>query len=287
MTFVAQVIVNAITLASAYVVVALGLMLIFGGLDIPDFAHGKTIVVAGLVAWEALDHGWSVWLAVLCALVVGGAFSLATYLGIFSRLRDKPLAMLLAAFGLLLMIENAGIAIYGPLPKRLFLPLGQTVSVGGVYSTVINLVLIGIALAMWGLLVLAMHRTLWGIRLRAMGENNETARILGLRRTPISIVAFVLAGLFAAVAAVLWGNLYGVYPSMDTEPLLIGFVAIVVGGRGSTLGAGLVATVIAFAQSAIAAAGIQAWQDVAVFGLLIVFLVARPQGLFSQQAVRA
>jgi branched-chain amino acid transport system permease protein len=280
-----QVLVNAAALGSVYLLVATGLILIFGQLGIPNFAHGKVMVTSGFV-WVYLNgkHLDIVYLVVL-SIAASVAASVLLYLLLYRPLRKNASAMLLGAFGVVLIFQSIGDIIAGPLPRGMKLTHFQGVwLMGSVYIPQINVAVLVLTGAAVLVLVFLLRHSMWGIRIRALGEDRRVTTLLGVSVDIVALQAFALAGALAGIAGLCWAALYGVAPSSDLSPLLIAFTGVVVGGLGSILGAGLACYGIAVAQSMAAYYGYAGWSDGLVFALLFALLVARPAGIRNSAA---
>lgn len=285
----AQVAVNAVALSATYLLVALGLILLFGGLGIPQLALGKMLYIAALAGFAVVDAGGSVWLGVGAGVVAAALVSVGLYVIPFATLARKgdQLSMLLAAFGLMTLIGNGGDAVFGSSPRRYALPFSQVFQAGPARVTQLQVIIVVSSMVLWALLAYALHATAWGRQIRAMGEDMTTAKLLGVRVSRVALIAFGIAGALAGVAGIAIASLYSASPDSDIAPLLVAFVAVVVGGAGSTTGAALTCLAIAGVQSGTGVMGWSGWQDAIVYGALLILLLARPAGLFHTSGERA
>jgi branched-chain amino acid transport system permease protein len=287
MDTVLQVAVNSLALAATYLLVALGLALLLGGLDIPQLALGKVSYLACIVTFSVMASV-PVGLALLWGVLTGTCVSLVLYVGIFRPLsrRGDQLDMLLVAFGLTILISNLGVALFGSNPRTLQLELDHGFDVGPVRFTLLQVVVVVVTVLLWVALTLALRRSTWGIRIRAMGEDPGTSALLGVPVTRVGLWAFGIAGALAATGGLLWASLYSSYPEADISPTIIAFVAVVVGGAGSMVGVAGACAGIAVIQSAAGSIGFSGWQTSIVYGALIAILLVRPYGVVDSSARR-
>jgi branched-chain amino acid transport system permease protein len=277
---------DALSAGSTYVMLALGITLLFGVMGLVNFAYGDLIVWCGYLM--ALLAGWHVNAVVGIAAVVALATVLSVGMGetVFRPFRKAPpLTLLLASIGVSLVLQAAIRIIFGegfrPVPTPTF--LGNTVVVGGVRMSVLALVSLGTAaVVVAGLYVLLQHTTI-GLQMRAYAEDSDVAGLMGVRRERILTAAFALSGVIAGIVAMLWFAKIGtVQPSGDLNPTIKAFIAIVIGGLGSVRGAVIGGLLLGLFESALGAylpAGLLPYVEGFAFLLIILVLIARPQGV--------
>ncbi|HEY7282425.1 MAG TPA: branched-chain amino acid ABC transporter permease [Actinomycetota bacterium] len=286
MTAFFQSLFDALSAGSTYVMLALGITLLFGVMGLVNFAYGDLIVWCGYLM--ALLAGWHVNAVVGIAAVVALATVLSVGMGetVFRPFRKAPpLTLLLASIGVSLVLQAAIRIIFGegfrPVPTPTF--LGNTVVVGGVRMSVLALVSLGTAaVVVAGLYVLLQHTTI-GLQMRAYAEDSDVAGLMGVRRERILTAAFALSGVIAGIVAMLWFAKIGtVQPSGDLNPTIKAFIAIVIGGLGSVRGAVIGGLLLGLFESALGAylpAGLLPYVEGFAFLLIILVLIARPQGV--------
>jgi branched-chain amino acid transport system permease protein len=286
MTAFFQSLFDALSAGSTYVLLALGITLLFGVMGLVNFAYGDLIVWCGYLM--ALLAGWHVNAIVGIAAVVALATVLSVGMGetVFRPFRKAPpLTLLLASIGVSLVLQAAIRMIFGegfrPVPTPTF--LGNTLVVGGVRMSVLALVSLGTAaVVVAGLYLLLQHTTI-GLQMRAYAEDSDLAGLMGVRRDRILTAAFALSGVIAGIVAMLWFAKIGtVQPSGDLNPTIKAFIAIVIGGLGSVRGAvigGLLLGVFESALGAYLPAGLLPYVEGFAFLLIIIVLIARPQGV--------
>lgn len=275
---------NGLVTGFGYVLVALGLTLIFGILDIINFAHGEFYMLGAYVtalAIAALDIPYLL-AAILSLLFVIMTAYLLNRLTLRRALRQgDPFITLLLTFAWSLLMVYTMVLLYGTTPRRIDTPFTQSVTIGPVFLSMQKL----IAVACGVLIVAGVHiflsRTFLGKALRATAQNRTGAQALGLDIERISTVTFVLGVGLAAVAGILLGPTANVVPTMGLATTIKGFVVVVLGGMGSIPGAiigGLGLGVVETLSTMIVGS---AWQDVIAFSILIVTMLVMPSGLFG------
>lgn len=281
-------VVNAVSLGSFYALVALGIALIFGIMRLVNIAHGE-FILAG--AYVLVLVGSSLPILILLCLLTSALLALVTERLVFRPMRNASAATLLVgSFALSYVLQNLAILIFGANARAGSLGAGLTeaVVIGDVRIARINIVTLVVAIGLGGLLMLFLTRTRLGVQMRAAAEDFETARLMGVRADRVIAAAFVLSGLLAGAAAVLLvGQTGAVSPTIGLPPLLIGLVAVVIGGLGSLPGAVLGAYILG-ASSVALQAGLpvdaRPFRDAFLFAVVIVILTLRPQGIVARKA---
>lgn len=302
--FIAQQIANFIAIGSIYALIAIGFTLVFGVLQMINFAHSDIFMSAAfamlsvwglLVGFAALPSTIPIVVigVLVVSLLIGG-------LGVaIERLAYRPLrhtsrlGPLLSALGVSIVLQNGVMLIYGPQPIH-FPPLipPMTLKFAGANITLIQIVILVTSAVLMFVLTQFVHRTRLGIQIRAVAENRRTAQLLGINIDRIIALIFFLGAVLGAVAGVLYGAYYGVIQfSMGLLVGLKAFTAAILGGIGSITGAVLGAYLLAALE--VWGAGVlpiltndvigSEYKDVFAFIVLIGVLVFRPTGLLGQK----
>ena len=281
-----QQVLNGLTLGSVYALVALGLTLVYGILHIPNFAHGALYMVGAYVAFYLVGAlGANYWVAMAGAAIVVAALAVLSDRLIFHRLRNAPpLHDMIAAIGLLLLLEAGIQAIWGAEFRRLAPPYPQIVRFFDLVAPAQRLIIIAAAFGLMLVLHLFLTRTLTGSTIIAMAQNREGASLVGIDATKVSVLTFAISGALAAVAATLFAPINLIYPSMGHLVIMKAFVIIILGGMGSIPGAIVGGLLIGFAESFGAFYVSTNYKDIIAFAMLVLILSFRPQGLFPSGA---
>lgn len=269
-----------------YVVIALGLSIIFGMIGIVNFAHG---ILYALGAYLALTVSGGVLglpfgLTLIVAPILVGLIAMMLEVPFLRRFYGlDPALGLLFTFGLMLVGEGAIRMIWGPTGIPFGIPdfLSGSVDLGFQYS-IYRLFIVGVTIAVVAGLWLFFNRTPVGLIIRAGSRDGEMVRLLGISLKPIFTLVFGIGAALAALGGVLAAPLAGVQPAMGTDVLTIAFVVVVIGGLGSfwgPVGAGLLVGVVVTLTAAYAPVFSQA----SMFVLMIAVLLVRPRGLFGQK----
>jgi branched-chain amino acid transport system permease protein len=286
MTEAAYFVIDVLSLGSLYALMALGLVLVYGILKLVNFAYGELIMVAGYTLY-LLDGSPLPWLVMaLVAILAAIAASVLTERVAFRPVREKSLtAMLITSFAVSTLFQNAALLLISPRARVVPLPdlFTQNFMVAGVLIQVRDVLAVAVSLAMLAIFTLLLNRTVLGIALRAAADNFRMTRMLGVPANLVISVAFAISGLLAGVVALFWlGRTASVTPGIGLEPLIVAFVATVVGGLNSLLGAvvgGYVLALMTVGINTFLPQDLVDYRQAFTFGLVILILLFRPEGL--------
>lgn len=290
MTTVLRYIIDGISLGSIDGLIALGLGLVFGLMRLVNFAHGD-LVTTGAYALFALA-GLSFGLALPIMLVAVVVTALLMERVAFRPLRDAdPMTLLITSFSLSYLLQNLDTIIFSSRTKSVAVPafFSNQLNVGSLQIPNLELVTIGITVALLLALRVFFSRTALGLQILAAASDFSMARLLGVRANRVIAVAFGLSGLLAGVVSfILIAQLGDVTPSLGVQPVLIGFAGVIIGGMGSLVGATLGGFLLGAATIALQATlplSARPFRDAFLFGIVILVLLLRPQGLISSAYV--
>lgn len=289
MTKLLQTLFDGLGVGSTYALLALGISLIFGVMHLVNFAHGELITVGAYTSYFFFLHGGSWWWMPVAIIASAALASVATELVAFRWVRNaNPFTLLLTSFA----IERLSHALWQIFvsPKQRAFPKPAWVfdqfSLGGVNFEVMDLVTVVVTAATLGLTALVFRRTLFGISVRAAAEDFDAARLMGVRANRVISGAFAFAGLLAGVAACLvLMRSPAAEPAMGSDWLLKAVIAAVIGGLGSFTGAVIGGLALGLLETATraylpeVAVGWDKFSTAAVFILVAVFFVIRPEGI--------
>ena len=282
--FLAEAAVNGILLGGVLALLALGLNLIFGVLDIVWIAYVDLVMLSMyLVYFLVMVYGWPIWLGALAGVGLGVVLGVLVHVLIITPILDSPpINQLLATGGLLFFIQSFATFLWTTDHRsvRLTLPV---IEVGGMFLSFARLVAFGLAiLAMVGL-YLFLTRTYIGTAIRAVSQDRGAMSLMGANPQRIYLVTSAVGGMLAGVAAALLIIQYSVHPFFGAAFGPITFMICVLGGLGNMVGA----FVASFIMSEIIAIGGVAWSTemgyVIAFGLFIVLMFIRPGGIFAKR----
>src|SRR6478735_1258301 len=197
-----QVLVNGVFLGALFAVVAVGLTLVYGVMEVPNFAHAGVIVLAAYATWEAAERGAPFAVAALVGIATGGVVSVATELFAYRWVRSNPAAAPAVALGLLLVMQNTALRLWSGEGKALNTPYQRVlIRAGGVSLSGVKLALIVLAGASLAALGLVLARTSLGRAVRAVAQDRDAAAMLGIPIQRQYTLAFLIAGLLGGVGA--------------------------------------------------------------------------------------
>lgn len=280
-------VINTLSLGSLYALMALGLVFVYGILKLVNFAYGEYIMVAGygmfvLGAYTGLP--W--WASIVASVLLAALTSYLTEIVAFRPVRTKSLnAMLVTSFAISVLLQNAVLLLVSPRARAVKLPaaFNDSVSIFGAVTPLRNVATIGTAAVLLVALVLLMKYTVLGIAMRAAADKFTTTRLMGVPANLVISVAFIISGFLAGVVSIFWvGRSASVDPLIGAAPLLIAFIATVMGGMNSLVGAvagGFVYGLLFNVLSITLPAGMLNYRDAFMFVIVILFLLFRPEGL--------
>ncbi|MEM7045628.1 MAG: branched-chain amino acid ABC transporter permease [Pseudomonadota bacterium] len=289
-----QQLVNAIALGGTYALLALGLAVVFSIMGLINFAHGELMTIAGYVLMACgligLPFGLAVPLAVMGAMLAAVAMERIA----FRPVRNASAAtMLVTSFAVAMILQVLFQNLISARSQPVIIPdfLSTSLQIGGFVIGVNKVFAIVLTMIMLVALELFMTRQKHGIAMRAAAEDFDVARLMGIRADTVIAGAFALSGMLAGVAAVLWVAQRGsADPLMGFTPVLKAFIAAILGGLGSLKGAVAGGMMLGFIEVFLAAFLPSAWQEFRepiALSLVVLILVARPNGLIPAAALKA
>lgn len=268
---------------------AVGLSLVFGVMRVVNVAHGEFFMLGAVITWfVAAAVPGPAWLAFMAALVVApvlvGALAAAADWLILKRLNYDPEATIVATIGLLYMIQQATLSLYGPNANPVAAPFEWRIQLPWFGYSGYKLFVVGAAvvvlLAVWRL----MTRSKAGLVMRATQVDREVASAFGINVDRVYMGTFALGAALAAVAAVLVVPIQQAHYLMGGDPLLLSFIVVIIGGLGSLRGTVIAALIIGLSDGVISMFFTPTLAKILATLLVAMVLVFRPQGLFGAKA---
>lgn len=284
--FFLQVVLNGIVLGTLYACIAAGFSLVWGVLNVINLMHGTFIVLGSYLAWMAYSAlGIEPWTTLLIAAPIYFALGYAVQRGLLNRVIAAPvLVTLTLTFGLDLMLNNAMLYFFKADYRRLVLepPLGS-LSLGSLVVPMDRIVAMGFALLLTLALYVILRRSRVGRAIVAVRMDRDAARLMGVDVPSIYAIAFGLGAAMAGCAGVLLAMIFPISPVASGAYLGKAFVVCVLGGLGSVPGAVIGGIFLGLVESYGSVAFGPEHAVTLSFGLLILFLVFRPQGLLGKR----
>ena len=281
-----QLLLSGVTVGSLYALIAIGYTMVYGILRLINFAHGDIFMMAGffMVYMSAsMPLAVSIPLVLILTTILGVVIEKAAY----SPLRTAPrMSVMISAIGVSYLLQNLVCYITGGLAKQFpEIPLiSQSVRVFGVKDKLAVFISPLAAVILMVVLVLIINHTKFGMSMRAVSKDFETAQLMGVKINRVISMTFIIGSFLAAVGALLYfAKNTGINHMAGSTPGIKAFIAAVVGGIGSVPGAVVGALLIGVVESLAKAFGLADFSDVISFALLIIILVIKPTGLFGEK----
>ncbi|MGE4232271.1 MAG: branched-chain amino acid ABC transporter permease [Bacteriovoracia bacterium] len=292
-----QLVINGLGIGAIYALIALGYTMVFGILQLINFAHGD-VYMLGAFAGYYVSHAlglhnnpsiFSMLIALLSAMVVCGVVGYCIERFAYRPLRKQPrINVLITAVGVSLFLEFGGQLLFGADPK--FFPTllegGSPIIIGALNINKLQLFVLMISFMLMASLQFIIHRTKAGLAMRAVSFSHDTAALMGVPVNATISFTFVLGSVLAGSAGILVGLTYPkIDPLMGIMFGLKAFVAAVVGGIGNVKGAVAGALIMGVAESLVVGYSASTYRDALAFGILIIILLFKPAGLFGSARV--
>ncbi len=299
-----QQIINGLVLGSMYALVALGYTMVYGIINLINFAHGEVLMVGALTSWSIIGlmkesmpgtPGWLILLvALLIACVVAAALNFVIEKVAYRPLRNSPkLAPLITAIGMSILLQTLAMIIWKPnyKPYPNLLP-AVPFNIGGAVITTTQILILGMTAVSLAILMWVVNRTKLGRAMRATAENPRVASLMGVKPDVVISATFLIGAVLAAIAGVMWAANYGtVNHTMGFLPGLKAFTAAVFGGIGNLAGAvvggillGLIESIGAGYIGTLTGGVLGShYSDIFAFIVLIFVLTLRPSGLLGER----
>lgn len=300
-TFIQQII-NGLVLGSMYALVALGYTMVYGIINLINFAHGEILMVGALTSWTVVTAlagsglpGWLILLiSLVAAIIVCTILNFAVEKIAYRPLRNAPrLAPLITAMGMSLLLQTLAMIVWKPNPKPFPILLPSTpFDLGGPVITVVQIMILVSTVVILASLMWLVNHTKLGRAMRATAENPRVAGLMGVKPDSVISATFVIGAALAAVAGIMWAANYGtVQHTMGFMPGLKAFTAAVLGGIGNLAGAMLGGVLLGLIEAIGAGylgdltGGVLGsnYSDIFAFISLILVLTLRPSGLLGER----
>jgi branched-chain amino acid transport system permease protein len=304
MDILLQQIINGLVLGSMYALIALGYTMVYGIIQLINFAHGEVLMLGALTSWTIIGMmtkampgtpGWLILIfAFLIAATVCSLLNFTIEKVAYRPLRNSPrLAPLITAIGMSILLQTLAQIIFEPTYKSYPNLIGNDpINVAGAVITLTQIFILGITAMCLAILYYVVNKTNLGRAMRATAENPRVAALMGVKPDMVISATFIIGAILAAIAGVMWATNYGtVHHAMGFLPGLKAFTAAVLGGIGNLAGAvvgglflGLVESIGAGYLGAITGGVLGShYVDILAFTVLIVVLTLRPSGLLGER----
>ena len=278
-------VVNGLSIGVAVVLMALGLTIIFGLLDVINMAHGEFYAIGAYAALALIGVGLPFWWALALTPLLMAAVGYATERTLIQRVfhsKDRHTLTLLLTFGIAIILEDVLKIAFGANPLRIEQPITGATEMFGIFFPNYRLFLMAVGAAVIATVWLVVFRTRLGARVRAAAFDRHMAASLGVPVSTVYAGTFAFGVALAGLSGVLLAPIYSVFPTMGRDFVLIAFSVVIIGGMGSIKGAVIAGLLLTQVQSISSLVISPVWSDPLLFGIMVLVLMWRPHGLFGR-----
>lgn len=280
-----------LSLGSVLVLAAIGLAITFGVMGCINMAHGELMMIGAYTTYVIQllmpnSIGWSLVVAVPAAFVVSGIVGIAIERGIIQFLKGRPLETLLATFGVSLVLQQTVRSIFSPLNRSVETPdwMSGAMEINPIFAITYNrLYIIFFCLAVFALLFFILRKTRLGLQVRAVSQNRNMARAMGVKSEWVDALTFGLGSGIAGVAGVALSQLTNVGPNLGQSYIIDSFMVVVFGGVGNLWGTLVAGMSLGIANKMLEPVSGAVLAKILVLIFIILFIQKKPRGLFPQK----
>jgi branched-chain amino acid transport system permease protein len=281
-----QLLVSGLAVGAVYALVGLAFILVNEATGVVNFATGQFVMLGAFVAvTTVIQMSLPFVPAYALALLLMAVFGAIFYAIVFRPLQDRPaVTVIIGTVMIGIVIQNSALIGWGSVPFRPRSPFGrQVVEIFGAAISAHALFVIAVAMIMIALLYVLIYRTSVGARMRAVAQDRDAARLMGISADRMFVLTWVIAGLLTGTAGILLGPMWFADVNMGDPIALKAFAAIIIGGFSSVPGAIVGGVLVGLTEQLGAAYISSTYKDSLVFLIMILFLLLRPQGIFGER----
>jgi len=283
--FYLQLLLNGIVIGVIYALVAMGLSLIFGVLEIVNFAHGEFYMLGAMLAYFlTMNVGLGYWATVLVVTAVAVGVGYVLYEALLASLHGGGFERsILLTLGLSMVLQNGAVFLFTTTPKMVQTPQSYTnIVVGDLRVSLMRVLALVVGLLAFGTLYLILYRTRVGRAMRGVAQNRDAALMVGIDPRAVSRLAVAIGIGLSGLAGAALAPVYAVHPLMGFSFVFKAFAIIIIGGLGNIAGAAIAAVALGVLESVVGGFLPLVMVDALVFSSMIAILLLRPQGLFGR-----
>ncbi|UOM35724.1 branched-chain amino acid ABC transporter permease [Acuticoccus sp. I52.16.1] len=273
--------INGLIWGLVIALIALGLSIIFGLLDIINLAHGDFFMVGTVLAWSVVDVTGNFWLALVLVPILGLVFGAVIQRVVIVPIQRAAALTIVATFGLSIMLQEGVRATFGAAPKRLLPPIEATIPLFGIEYELYRVFAAVIALSSIIGFFVFLHKSKLGTWMRAVRHDRETATALGIPVERVYTITFALGFAMAALGGVVAAPITTVDFRSGVDILPFCFMAVIIGGLGNLQGTAVAAVLLAFLEGVITAFAEPVVARITSLCLMSAVLLLRPKGIFA------
>ena len=278
---------QGLIIGSGYALIAVGLTMIFGLMNLANFAHGEFYMLGAYFAFSGVSLlGLNYFVAVAVAIAATMLLGFVLDRLVFRRLRREPImSATMATIGLSILLQYLAQMIWGAYPLSIKSPFPpEPLAIGPIVVLANRLFIIAVTVIVIALFHWLLRSTRLGKAIRATFQNKESAALVGIEIERIYTTAFTIGAGLAAISGALLGSVLTLFPTMGGFATLKAFIVVIVGGMGSFLGAIVSGLMLGVAEALGAGFISSAYKDAVGFIVVIIVLLAAPQGLFGRKS---
>lgn len=276
---------NGLVWGLVIALIALGLALIFGIMEVINIAHGSLYMLGAVIAWYVLGATESFALALLAAPVAVGVLSMAMERVVLRPIENEKVLTIIATTGVMLVLQHSVLATFGGAIQRIASPVPGAVKILGLHYPVYRVVVAGASLTAIALLWVFLTRTRYGLWLRSVRQDAKMATALGIPVGRVYMLAVGLGGVLAGLGGVLAAPIVVIQYQMGFDILATVFIVVVIGGFGSLFGAAATAVLLGMLEGVITVFTTPTWARIVSLVVMGAILLARPDGIFRRRAL--
>lgn len=287
--YLLQLTLNGLMLGLIYALIAVGLALIFGVLEVINFAHGELLMLGGYAMAESLPmFGLSYWPALVVAVLSTSLAGLLLYDLLLRHIGQKEFERsILTTLGISMILLYGMQYLFTATPIMVDTAYGfDGVEIGSIRITWTRIIAAGLSIVAFSGLYALLQFTQLGRAMRAIAQNREAAMIVGIQSRHVARCAVVLAAALCGLAGAALAPIQLLHPAMGQAIIFKAFALVVIGGLGNMLGAVVVAIALGLIESFVGGFFGIVWQESAIFSIMIVAVLLRPNGIFQRPGMR-
>lgn len=276
---------NGLVWGLVIALIALGLALIFGIMEVINVAHGSLYMLGAVLAWYVLSATGSFAAAVVAAPLAVGVLAMAMERVVLRPIENEKVLTIIATTGVMLVLQHSVLATFGGGIQRIPSPTPGAMKILGLNYPVYRLVVAGVSLAAIALLWLFLTRTRYGLWLRSVRQDAKMATALGIPVGRVYMLAVGLGGVLAGLGGVLAAPIVVIQYQMGFDILATVFIVVVIGGFGSLFGAAAAAVLLGMLEGVIMVFTTPTMARIVSLAIMGTILLARPEGMFRRRAI--
>jgi branched-chain amino acid transport system permease protein len=282
--YLAKQLLNGLAAGSIYALIAVGYNMVYGILELINFAHGDVLMFGTFIALTLLMAHIPWPIAIFLACLAGGLIGVLVERAAYRPVRNAPRVVpMISAVGAALVLRNVAQLIWGtetmPMPE--IFPT-QMIEIGDIRINSLQIIILVLALALTGLFSLLVNRTKLGKATRSVAQDIPASKLMGIEVNRIIQVVYLAGGFFGVAGGILFSSYYAVWIGMGFLATMKAWIASVIGGIGSLRGALVGGLLLGVAEALIAGYISSAYRDAIAYGIVMVVLVVRPMGIFGR-----